>query len=100
MRQPGPTVPRAMYDEARAWGFRPQTARVLQRLVDYLHGDLRDGDSSTLWIVERFQKLDLITPEGKLKMENPESATEWILIGLAWEGYIRRVNSREELAGR
>jgi len=83
---------KGMYHEAIGWGFKPSTARVLQRLLDYLNGNLRDGDSSTIWIVERFKKLHVLDEDGRLPMENPESAIEWILIGLIWEGYARKAS--------
>jgi len=46
-----------MFSLATEWGFKPWTARV--------------------------KELNIITPEGKLRMENPYSSIEWIQIGLS-----------------
>gem|GEM_PF-4855787 len=78
-----------LVDGFRELGFNWKTARQLAKLVLHLSGEKPLGK----WELERWQRLNVLDENGDLIVGEDEDVADsyfWIMIGLTWEGLVKR----------
>ena len=78
---------------AKKWGFQRSDAKHLARLMIYVftHGEFTLTDEEK----KRWIQAGILSRRGKIYVDEPEQLEQslfWILAGLAWKGFIKRVN--------
>ncbi|MCS7124570.1 MAG: hypothetical protein NZ932_04045 [Candidatus Bathyarchaeota archaeon] len=72
----------------KGWGFKSAVAKPLTRLILYAHGAI---DTLPEKEFKKWQRLGIIDENGYVVLSSDKTDIEWIMFGLAWQGYVQRV---------
>ena len=76
-------------DMFKAWGItNRRTQRALLALAE--------PDKAPKWVVERWQKLRVLTEDNRIILcegESLDDRVQWIIFALMWDGHVERVTA-------